>query len=79
MATMLTIAIDLLNCKLQKNQDDQQKLMETAVFQILLFTCLEPTVRSFNINIRMKYAQCKHAGIKYFLQFSTITYFVNNP
>ena len=53
--------------------------METAVFQVSLFTCLQPTVGSFNTNIRMKYAQCKHAGVKYFLQFSTITNFVNNP
>ena len=37
-----------------KNQDDQWKLLKIAVFQTPLFTCLETTGRSFEINIRMK-------------------------
>ena len=37
-----------------KNQDEQWKLLKIAVFQTPLFTCLETTGRSFEINIRMK-------------------------
>ena len=55
MATMFTIVIDLLkNLQvIQKNQDDQRKLLKAVVFQISPFTGLEPTASSFDINIRV--------------------------